>query len=427
MPLQKSEAKRRKRVGRGASPVYSYRYQFMIAGRRATIRLGVMPIDSAEEIARHIKNLVDSKKNGTEIKPETTAWTKLANPKLVTKLVKAGLCQANVDPLVTEFVSGYIESRKSDWAENTETNFRQLEKLIKERFANRRMTSITRQDAIEFYNWMRTTKNLGENTARRKLGRSREMFLEAVEQNIIQANPFKTSKLRVAVGAATKVYVDEATINEVIEHCPTTEWKLLLAFGRYVGCRMPSEIEELTWDDINVDKGTILIKSPKTKRYGKAERLVPLFPEVASLLSLQHLEVAEGEVYVFPKLRKHTNLGTTAKRYVKAAGILPWSDFWNTLRASRETDLMDSHGPNDACRWIGNTLAVAARHYQLMRKEAYSGRIQKSDAKSGAVTGGNIQKHSETTQSDAIENAKTPINSLVYREISTPNRTRTCD
>lgn len=123
---------------------------------------------------------------------------------------------------------------------------------------------------------MRTTKGLGDNTAKRKFGRMREVFAEAIENGKVASNPFKVKGIKVAVGAASETYIDEATIKEVIEHCPTTEWKLLFAFARYVSCRMPSEIEQLTWDDINLNKGTILIKSPKTKRYGKGERMVPI-------------------------------------------------------------------------------------------------------------------------------------------------------
>lgn len=424
MSLQRSESKRGKASGRGASAKWIYRKQLRLpGGKRPTIYLGALSVKEADEINGHIDKLVSAKKHGTAIEPATIAWLRVADKKLVETLASHELCESSKDTLVVDFVTNYIESRKSDWADNTVTNFRQLEKLIRIRFDGRSMLSITRKDAIEFYNWMRTTRGLGENTARRKLGRSREMFLEAVEQGIISENPFKTRKLKVAVGAANKQYIDEQTILDVIEHCPTTEWKLLFAFARWVGCRMPSEIEHLTWNDINVEKGTILIQSPKTKRYGKGERMVPIFQEIAGLLSRQHLEVEDGEVYVFPKLRHHTNLGTTAKRYVKAAGILPWSDFWNALRASRETDLMDSHGPNDACRWIGNTLAVAAKHYQLMKKEAYSGRISaapKSNVKSNDASAG-IQ------QFGAENKTRKPKKSLVSCTPNTPNRTRTCD
>ncbi len=448
MSLQRTESKRNKSSGRGANAKFLYRKQLRLPdGKRPTIQLGTLSVKEADEINSHIDKLVAAKRHGTAIEPATVAWLRAANKKLVNKLVALGLCEASNDPLVTEFVKNYIDSRKSDWAGNTVINFRQLEKLIIERFAGKRMREINRKDAIDFYNWMRTTKKLGENTARRKLGRSREMFLEALEQGIISENPFKTRKLKVAVGAANKVYIDEATVNEVIEHCPTTEWKLLFVFARYVGCRIPSEIQDLTWDDVNVDKGTILIKSPKTKRYGKGERLVPIFPEIAGLLSKQWSEAQEGDTHVFSKLRNHTNLGTTAKRYVKAAGILPWSDFWNTLRASRETDLMDSHGPNDACRWIGNTLAVAAKHYQLMKKEAYSGRVIKShvtEAQNGAgesaveavnsklnsTSKSYVKSHDAGARNEpngAENRVGIPINSLVFGETITPNRTRTCD
>lgn len=75
----------------------------------------------------------------------------------------------------------------------------------------------------------------------------------------------------------------------------------------------------------------------------RAERLVPIFPEVASLLTEQYNAVPDGTVYVFPTLRNHSNTATTARKLVAAAGYSTWPKFWNSLRASRETDLMDSH------------------------------------------------------------------------------------
>ena len=42
-----------------------------------------------------------------------------------------------------------------------------------------------------------------------------------------------------------------------------------------------------------------------------------------------------------------------------------------SLRASRQTDLMDQYGLGKACAWIGNSPAVAMKHYALLRKLDY--------------------------------------------------------
>jgi integrase len=115
--------------------------------------------------------------------------------------------------------------------------------------------------------------------------------------------------LSVSVGSAIKQYVPRESVLAVIGWLPADnlEWKLLFAFGRFIGCRMPSEINDLTWNDVNWGDNTIQLKSPKTAYGGKPERLVPIFPEVALLLLSQSETVLTGTVYVFLTLRNHTN------------------------------------------------------------------------------------------------------------------------
>jgi integrase len=95
---------------------------------------------------------------------------------------------------------------------------------------------------------------------------------------------------------------------------------------------------------VDWSRRTILIPSPKTACHGKSERLVPLFPEVLPFLKQQLEEVGKSLRYLFPTLRNHKNLGTTARKFVKRAKCEVWVSFWNALRANRETDLMDAYG-----------------------------------------------------------------------------------
>ena len=179
------------------------------------------------------------------------------------------------------------------------------------------------------------------------------------------------------------------TILSVLPYCPDDEWRLLFVFARYVGPRIPSEIERLTWNDVDWLGNRILLKSPKTESHGRAERYVPIFPELKPWLERQFHNAEDGEGYVFPRLRHHTNLGTTAGKLVKRVHGRVWPSFWNSLRATRETELMDAFGLRRACAWIGNSPKVAMENYALMRKSDYldvGGATDfKCDAKSAAI------------------------------------------
>jgi integrase len=388
--LQKMPSKRKAVGGRGAKPDYLWRKQMtLLDGRRVTVRLGAMSTKAAEEISNHIDHLLACKRHNTQLSEATKAWLQSADEKIVDKLHSYGLCGRVHNPTIQKFVADFMERKKASTTAGTYFLCKQVEKQLNDYFpTDTRVSDVTVADAKQHWHWMITKAGIGENTAKRRLGRVREIFTDAVEQGVITSNPFILRSLPVSVGVGVKRYVSAETIEAIIAHLTADklEWKLLFAFGRYVGCRMPSEIRELKLTDVNWSQNTILLQSPKTACKGKPDRLVPIFKELNELLLQQCSKVVEdGGEYVFPELRKHTNTATTAAKMVRAAGFESWPKFWNSLRASRETDLMDSHGLRLACAWIGNTPAVAIKHYALMRKSDYIDAGRKSDAKSDAA------------------------------------------
>lgn len=412
--LQKIPAKRQRSSGRGASAAYLWQKQINLGdSKRTTLRLGLLSEKSAKEISGHVDHLIESKRWKTTVQESTRAWLQTADKKLIERLVSLKLCAELNNPTVSEVIHNYIKRKTVDWAKNTVTNFNQVRELLIEFFPHKLVAEVTAKDSKAFWAWMRKDKSLGDNTCRKHFQRCRQVFDDCIEQEVISRNPFRVSGIRVTVGVAAKQYVEESTIQAVIDYLPSskTEWKLLFAFSRYAGCRMPSEIAELIWDDIDWGKNTITIKSPKTKQYaGRSQRKIPIFPELQSLI-LSHFEaVPDGTVYVFPNLRSHSNLSTIAKRYVEAAGFTVWPEFWNSLRASRETDLMDSHGLRRACAWIGNTPNVAIKHYGLLKHSDYidagaeSG-VSKSDAKSDAAPARNEENKGERIEKTLVNQA----------------------
>ncbi len=377
-----SQASTRRHKGRGPKPRLWYKQIPLldVSGRRTTLRLGPVSQSTAEEISRHVDNLVASKKYGTRLDESTKAWLITADSGLTDKLHRYGYCGPIQNPTIGDFLDRIIAAKKPVSAEATIIAYETSKKHLGKYFPNRRMADISSAEAKAFFNWLLTENGLGENTARRRFGRVREIFNDALEQGMIGSNPFKLRSISVTVQPAVKDYVPASTIDAVIKHLPAdqVEWKLLFAFGRYIGCRMPSEIRNLRWSDVNWEHNTIRLISPKTKRKGKPDRLVPIFSEIQSLL-LTQAEATDSE-YVFPRLRNHSNAATTAAKMVEATGFTAWPKFWNALRASCETDLMDEYGLRKACQWIGNSPAIAMKNYSLLKKTDYIDAGKKSDA-----------------------------------------------
>jgi hypothetical protein len=79
----------------------------------------------------------------------------------------------------------------------------------------------------------------------------------------------------------------------------------------------------------------------------------------------------------------------------------PWPKFFNSLRASCETDLVDQFGIRRACQWIGNSVKVAEKNYMLVKGtdfiEACDGasddfsQMTRTDAKNSADSAGQCE------------------------------------
>lgn len=59
----------------------------------------------------------------------------------------------------------------------------------------------------------------------------------------------------------------------------------------------------------------------------------------------------------------NANLRTTLERIIRRAGLEPWTRLWHSMRASCETDLAREFPLAVVAKWLGNTQAVAMRHY----------------------------------------------------------------
>jgi hypothetical protein len=81
------------------------------------------------------------------------------------------------------------------------------------------------------------------------------------------------------------------------------------------------------------------------------------------------------------------NLRTTFARIVRRAGLEPWPRLFRALRASCESDLAREYPITTVCRWIGNTVAIAARHYVQVTDDDF--RRASGVAKNGAQDVGN--------------------------------------
>ena len=129
-----------------------------------------------------------------------------------------------------------------------------------------------------------------------------------------------------------------------------------------------------------------------------------------------------GTEYLITRYRSgNANLRTQLERIIRRAGLKPWPKPFQNCRSTRETELAERFPMHVVCAWIGNTQAVAAKHYLQVRDEDFDRAVQrdaKDDARATQKTTQQPTGHSgtswqETTQAHT-EYGLVPESSSIY-------------
>lgn len=350
------------------------------------MRIGSMPKKTAEQFRVKFEELQGIRRGGGSIPQALSDWIKQIAPDLRKKLEGAGLVEPVKQTLLAPFLEEYKASRTC-FADATVTRDRQVCTLLVEYFgADRDITTISVREAEAWTRWLSTDgnkrdlyrKSLKPNTVRRRTGTASQIFETAIRWKLALENPLRKLPKTVLENKERQVFVSWESILKAIEFAPSIEWKALIAFARLAGPRVPSELHELTWKDIDFVNRKIRFEAPKTKHHGGSHtsRICPMFPELVPYLEA-HWESLEPEEKL-PQSRvfrlassPKVNLGTPFMRIIKNAGIEPWPKLFTNLRSTRETELFKKFSPPDVCKWFGHSPEIAARYYaQSLAEEA---------------------------------------------------------
>lgn len=135
------------------------------------------------------------------------------------------------------------------------------------------------------------------------------------------------------------------------------------------------------------------VHAPKTEHHeGKATRVVPIFPELEQYL---RDAFAPENIFVVTIAESATkNFRTRFTKIIKRAGLEPWPKLFQNLRATRQTELVDTYPAHVVCDWLGNSQAVANKHY-LHTTEEHFEQVRKAAHKAA-------QYPSESTENAGI-------------------------
>ncbi len=182
---------------------------------------------------------------------------------------------------------------------------------------------------------------------------------------MIKVSPFEDIKAG-SMATENVAYIDGETIVRIMAACDCPQFRAILALCRFGGLRCPSEIANLETSDIDLQAGRIRVRAHKTK-----ERYLPIFPELRPHIFDNYDPKRKRFIWRFSPT--NSNLRKPLLTLLDKAGIDPWPRLFHNLRASCQTDLINSRYPAfQVCRWLGNSETVMQKHYLRETDEIFN-------------------------------------------------------
>lgn len=392
-------------------------------GKRRFIKLGaeVPQKRIAQQIDTKIQLLAVAAATDTRPDPEVIKWVHNIGESLRQKLVDHGLVEPVVKMTLGELCERFVENYRDQKKPATVIKYEQVKcNLIDypQFGSDVLIRKITQHDVEGWRTWLgkssnrrdKKRSNLDENTVRRRTGIAKQFFTFAIESGWLEKNPFNGFACSVRANPEKQYFVSREEIDLALQWAPNAQWRAIIALSRYGGIRVPSELWRLTWDDVDLIGGTIKIRASKTEHHaGRGIRYLPIFPElrpfIEDLATLANPGVDTPLSDRVVKLARYktknpteANLRTTFLKILENAGVTPWLKLFQNMRATRQTELINFGYPlKDVCEWLGNSTAVAMKHYAMATQAQQAKAISE-------LTGKMPDKgHTRGTHSPALE------------------------
>jgi len=389
--------------------------------KRRTIRLGRVPVKTAESFRLRVESLLAAQTAGVPVAQDDARWLAELTATMHDRLVRVGLAEPRADAVrvtLGELLEDYFGTLEVK--PGTRTTYEQTRRTLEEYFgADHPLDSIDARDADHWRAGM-VDAGLAPATIAKRVKTARMIFARGVRWGMLASNPFADMKAGSMSNRARLVFVPAVDVERVLAVCPDPQWRVLIALSRYGALRIPSEALALRWEHIDWERGRMTVPSPKTASQGRESRIVPLFPELRQHLLAAFEAAPDGAEYVVARSRDAgINLRTGLQRLIARAGVQSWPRLWHNMRASRATELASEFPQHVAAAWCGHTEAIAEGHYWQVRDEDFdraTAEPSRGGAESGALVAQNAAQHrSAPGRAESKERAEVSIGAGVTR------------
>lgn len=397
----------------------AHKVRFTLDGRVRVISFGrKYRKKQVEEVAVFVQRIVDCIETGSPPSKQLSAWLDSLTGDLRRRLERADLLtpqdrdagEITIRQLYGRWLA-YPFDRKESTLQIHETTFKRVCDFFD---PDERVAGVTVERALEFRRYLLGTGK-APATVSGHVKNLRQWWNFAQRENLAASNPWNEVPRDSQKNPNRGFYVTPEMYRALLNACPDQDWRTLIALCRIGGLRCDSETSRVRWIDVNWEKKTLLVHSPKTERYGKGMRLIPLFPELERELACSWAQAEDGAEFVLSRHRNRMNLRTQFTRIIFYAGLCPWERAFNNLRASRATELLQRFPAHVVAAWLGHTPEVAESHYLMVRREDYEA------AASLSLEGPNPQPNPKTGRFPDQNTKISESEKLVFKQ-TVPNR-----
>jgi integrase len=264
------------------------------------------------------------------------------------------------------YLSRLIASKSGETERKLNEAGRRLERFFGR---NKDMRDIDKTDAESFMKWLIETEGLAANsTARRTLGYASQVMNRAVADGLLLRNPFAGKDLPKAV-CPDKQRWRLITADETLRLwnvLQTEEDQVRFVLLRFLGLRAPSEINELTWKDVDWQSLQLTIRSPKLRHHGrKGQRTCPItHPDVLPVLRRAYTTRSADDAPIVTPI-SHACLTRRVKRWLGSAGLDLWPQLLVNFRRSAVTDACDYLPSHVVASYFGHSEAISYTNYRM--------------------------------------------------------------
>ncbi|MBN1844275.1 MAG: site-specific integrase [Sedimentisphaerales bacterium] len=281
-------------------------------------------------------------------------------------------------PTLGDYLEHYLSVRKNELAPATLDLHKQTGRYLAAYFGpGQRIDMIQRADARKFKAALAEgklqsagkKKTLGESTQHQHIRNARRIFGIALEDDLINFNPFD----RMAGRMPPAKGFHEVTTDEFqkLYEAASPIWQVWIALCFYAGLRR-GEALYLRWENIDWARSRLtVIASADWRPKDRDSRVVPIVPELRSILLERFEQAAEGAAYIIPRGSVDPRgCYWPFQRLCKRAGVKPWTQPFHTLRKTRLTRWARDFPQHVVSEWAGHANIETTAEYYLQISES---------------------------------------------------------